>query len=85
MSEKPYKGQISNWRRRRFQVTPEYAHTLGYCIAGCPSGHPNFTNWIITSAVVKHEGDQIETMNSRYTLVDEELPATSTKISKSDL
>lgn len=81
---KPFKGEIHNWRRRIFDksIDPVYKNTLGYIIVGIPHGHPDFVNHIYTSAVVKHEGDTVETMNSRYKLVGPE-QTTETKISKS--
>ena len=70
--EKPYKGQISNWEKRYFSkgAFPQHKGTLGYVIMGVPVEHPQYSEWIVTSPVVKHEGDQIETLNSRYTLIN---------------
>lgn len=84
--QKPFKGHISNWFKRAFDQS---AHTslpsnLGYIICGRPSGHPVFKDRIYTSAVVKHEGNQVETLNSRYELVGEAISTSSQKISKSD-
>lgn len=70
--EKPYKGQIANWEKRYFSKAafPQHKDTLGYVIMGVPIGHPQYSEWIVTSPVVKHEEDQIETLNSRYTLLN---------------
>ena len=72
---KQYKGEIHNWEIHRFDKNrhPGYEHTLGYVIVGKPKGHPNFTGWIQTSAVVKHDplDNEIETMNSYYKLIGE--------------
>jgi hypothetical protein len=72
---KQYKGEIHNWEIRRFDKNrhPGYEDTLGYVIFGKPKGHPSFTGWIVTSAVVKHDplDNEIETMNSYYKLIGE--------------
>lgn len=67
---KPFKGTIHDWYKLHFDrnMYPQFKDTLGFMIVGTPSGHPFLTNWIRTSVVVKHEGDMIETMNSRYRL-----------------
>lgn len=76
-SRKPHKGKISLWYKFHFDVLqyqeeiPE--KTLGYIIIGQPSGHPEFKHWIKTSPVIKHEGNVIETLNSIYELVGEEV------------
>ena len=72
---KPFKGEIHNWEIHRFDKTryPGYGDTMGYVICGTPSGHPQFSSWIKTSAVVWHDplDNEIETMNSRYKLIGE--------------
>jgi hypothetical protein len=65
---KPHDGTIYQWRKIPSGAQPG---SLGYRIAGIPQGHPEFTNWIITSEVLKREGNEIETLNSRYTLFSE--------------
>ena len=67
---KPHKGKIKNWKTIDFsEQFPEQAHdNLGYRIWGEPVGHPTFDRWILTSAVVKYDHPEIETINSRYTL-----------------
>lgn len=82
---KPHKGQISGWHKITCNTNPwpgEKEVNLGYYIFGRPSGHPQFESRIYTSPVVKHEGNEIETLNSRYTLVGEP-GMTVEKISKS--
>lgn len=73
MAEKPFKGNIHNWKVAYFDKTrhPFEVETQGYCIIGKPEGHPSFTGWIKTSPVVKFNQDDltIETLNSRYQLV----------------
>lgn len=78
---KPFKGHISDWRRVKvLEVGQDIADIRGdvqkvkpYYIAGRPSGHPEFQNWIRTSLVVSEKphalGIEVETMNSRYILV----------------
>lgn len=67
---KPYKGMIENWIKLTWK--PEqllgFPGTLEYSVIGIPINHPEFVGWIKTSAVVKQEGNEIETLNSRYTL-----------------
>jgi hypothetical protein len=71
---KPYRGEIHNWEKRRFDkdrnCLPE---NLGYVIFGRPKGHPSFSRSIQTSAVVSHneETGEIETLNSIYQLIGE--------------
>lgn len=72
---KPYRGEITEWHKVHHParcLVGEFANTLGYSINGKPMGHPTFVGWIRTSPVVRHEGNEIETLNSRYTLVGEE-------------
>lgn len=70
--EKPHKGRIQNWCKLPCEKG------LGYLIEGEFLEHPDgggpgkIGN---TSFVVKHEGVEIETKNSRYTLVGDEQPA----------
>jgi len=63
--EKPHKGTIINWYKQ------EYSEDLGlgYVIRGISLDHPDFGPGAMrTSWVVAHEGNEIETRNSRYTL-----------------
>ena len=72
---KPYKGEITNWKRR-------YYPDGDYCIVGIPHRHPQFKDWIITSPVIKFNMKpfsgklycviEIDTKNSRYDLIGEE-------------
>lgn len=65
--EKPHKGKIESWQRK------ECERGLGYYITGRFVDHPQFAGeWGHTSWVEKHDGQEIETRNSRYTLVGEE-------------
>ena len=69
MTGKPHRGSLENWRRMECGVD----QGLGYYIVGIFMGHPSFTGeYGHTSYVVAHEGDEIETRNSRYTLVGDE-------------
>lgn len=76
---KPFKGYIRHWARRYFDKSwfadniPEA--NLGYIVTGIPQGHPEFKNWMRTSAVVYFDEytNEIETLNSRYILVGEEV------------
>lgn len=49
----------------------EFFFEKGTVITGKISGHPTFKYWIRTSLVLNVDEDQIETLNSRYTLVGE--------------
>lgn len=75
---KPFKGEIHLWHKRYFDPKewarqyPADPTVLGYSIAGTPVGHPVFQGWLCTSPVIAQEGNEIETLNSRYTLVGEE-------------
>lgn len=61
---KPHKGTIENWAK--LFCTEQ---GLGYVVYGNSVDHPEFGGrQIRTSWVVKHEGTEIETRNSRYTL-----------------
>jgi hypothetical protein len=67
---KPHRGTIYMWSKVEHPIIKEmYPESLGYKIKGIPQGHSEFVNWILTSPVVKQEGCEIETLNSRYTLV----------------
>lgn len=72
---KPHKGTINNWKkvpidtdkvRKFYNEDPG----LGYIIAGTVDNHPDFgrSNYFTSSWVVKREGNDIETRNSRYKL-----------------
>ena len=67
MSEqfKPYKGRIDDW----VKVPIPKSQGEGYIIYGKPIDHPYFIDWIRTSPVVKRDGNEVETNNSRYTLL----------------
>lgn len=75
---KPYKGKIYHWAKtpivRVKELELEYGESmgLGYFIVGFTTETPRLGSRIRTSWVVKHEGNEIETRNSRYTLVEEE-------------
>lgn len=79
MSEKPHNGQIANWLRayrnsmvHRVDETSEYGVNKGYDIIGLFIDHPDFgTAMGRTSLVLTHDEDtgEIETLNSRYTLL----------------
>lgn len=63
VSLKPHLGKIEGWYKQNAKGG------LGYTIGGMSLGHPVYDKGPIrTSYVVKHEGDEIETNNSRYTL-----------------
>lgn len=65
---KPHKGRLKDWRT----VPWRGAIGLGYLIEGTTMDHPVFKGRrICTSPVVKREGNEIETCNSRYTLMQE--------------
>lgn len=81
MSEKPFKGNIHNWRRiempdAQFAAMVDAGESpgLGYVVAGEPDGHPDFHGWMRPSYIVKHneETGEIETRNSRYKLIGPE-------------
>ncbi len=59
--EKPHKGTLSFWVKRG--IGPLYFYE------GIFDDHPSFKGTFgHTSLVVKQEGNEIETLNSRYTL-----------------
>jgi len=65
-NDKPHKGTIRLWHKEECG-----SMGLGYVICGLSDGHPDFDGYPMhTSYVVKHEGNEIETRNSRYTLSD---------------
>lgn len=70
---KPHKGIIRSWRKILISEELKYHkhYGLGFCIGGIPEGHPDFMDhsWIRTSSIIKMEGNEVETLNSRYTLV----------------
>lgn len=69
MSEKPHMGKIVDWYERPCGEE----HGLGYMIVGRSVDHPRFAGEMFhTSFVVERVGNEIETNNSRYTLVTEE-------------
>lgn len=65
---KPHLGRIEQWAK-----LPALGHGLGYRIAGIAVDHPDFftDRDVLTSYVVAHDEKtgEIETRNSRYTLV----------------
>lgn len=66
MKEKPHKGSLKNWYKYEIDA---YG---GYVIEGTFVGHPQFNGLFgHTSFVLSHneETGEIETRNSRYTLV----------------
>lgn len=68
--KKPHKGEIKYWTKVECD-----APGLGYIITGRFMDHPRFAMmWGHTSWVVAHDEKtgEIETRNTRYTLVDEE-------------
>lgn len=69
--DKPYFGRITDWRK----APAVSGNGLGYVIEGRFLDHPLIKGLGHTSWVVKHDMNtgEIETRNSRYTLVGEEL------------
>jgi len=64
-NKKPHMGTINNWFK---QECPSDLG-LGYAIEGMSLDHSYFAGGRMrTSYVVKHEGNEIETRNSCYTL-----------------
>lgn len=58
---KPHKGIIHGWYAQNIENS--------YIIWGRSEGHPQFNSrFIHTSLVIKRVGNEIETLNSRYTL-----------------
>lgn len=71
-NNKPHKGTMSSWRRYRV----EGCAGLGYIIMGKFDTHERFAGMRgHTSCVMSHDLDtgEIETLNSRYTLVGPEM------------
>lgn len=82
MSEKPHRGKITDWWRAEIDLELHRKHFPGedlgpgYYIRGTFVGHPIF-GWSpnsYTSWIVKHDEvtGEVETRNSRYTLVGPE-------------
>lgn len=72
MSDKPHKGRISQWG-----ISSNYANS-GFFIYGTFLDHPEFRGEAgYTSQIVKYDRitGEIETDNSRYTLVKDDKPA----------
>ena len=63
---KPHKGRLVCWFKEKY---PD-----GYTIVGLHIDHLEFPegHFIQTTRVVSIEGDQVETRNSRYTLIGDE-------------
>lgn len=76
---KPFKGNLYHWRKIYFdmkEIGERYKEDpgLGYVIHGHLDPVPRFGNWWRTSWVVKHDIDgNIETRNSHYTLIGDEI------------
>ena len=72
MNTKQHKGNITDWRR------VECDGGLGFRIDGVFCGHPEFdgergmTSFVIAYEFPKHHKIEIETNNSRYTLIGNE-------------
>lgn len=65
VSEKTHRGRITEWRRHDDPL----AKGLGYIIVGLFVDHERFAGRRgFTSYIVAHEGNEVETRNSRYTL-----------------
>ena len=75
-NEKPHKGIIKKWSR----VWTEEG--LGFAVVGVFVGHPHIDGFGHTSWVVKHDKKTgaIETRNSRYTLIDDEMVRLTTEM-----
>jgi hypothetical protein len=68
---KPHMGRIEGWRK----FHPPGCRGLGYLIEGESLDHPYYKGeGFHTSWVVAVDGAEVETRNSRYTLVGEEVP-----------
>jgi hypothetical protein len=59
---KPYKGAITTWHQLTNYL--EKKHVVGFFLE-----HPHIKGFGYTSEVVKIEGSELETQNSRYTLI----------------
>jgi len=68
-SDKPHNGIITDWQK--FYTHGDDGEVDGYVIVGVSVGHERFDGRCMrTSSVVAQQGDEIETLNSRYTLGD---------------
>lgn len=70
-AEKPHKGVLHHWSRRHIDEDLG----LGWCAYGFNHAHPDWGGGVMrTSYVVKHDEatGEIETRNSRYTLIGPE-------------
>jgi len=72
--KKPHKGRIENWKLVR---TARPLDGLTFYATGRFVNHPRFAGQLghtsmITKAVFKNDGVEIETMNSRYLLSNKE-------------
>lgn len=67
---KPHKGSINNWTKKLIPKS-EGDYGLQFKIVGVPIDHPQYQWALQTSYVVAQEGNEIETRNSRYTLLTE--------------
>lgn len=67
---KPHKGRLRFWRKKAAPTWfTDRSDNLGYYICGTFVDHPTFKGKTgYTSLVVCQEGDEIETLNTRYTL-----------------
>lgn len=88
-TQKPHKGKISHWvwlplsERALKSLNPD-ERGLGIRAAGQSDGHERFSGEsmitsLVVSAVTSPDGRtiEIETLNSRYTLVQTSLPASA--------
>jgi hypothetical protein len=70
---KPHKGILKN--AVKHVITEPTKEHLGYYFTGVFEGHPDFNGESgYISMVVKQEGNEVETLNSRYTLILAEKP-----------
>lgn len=61
-ADKPHLGRLEQWEKH-------YRGTCPYFYTGIFVGHPQYHGTMgYTSLVVKEDGNEIETLNSRYTL-----------------
>lgn len=76
LSETVHQGKITDWKRYDVRhLLPPGGNTLGYCIVGYFPEHPVWSDrYARTSVLVSHDEatGEIETQNSRYTLVGPE-------------
>jgi hypothetical protein len=72
---KPHKGKLYSWkkvpieRREDWELLYGESLGLGYVITGFTTKTPKLGSMWRTSWVVSHRDNEIETRNSRYTLV----------------